>query len=217
MWMLIEIRDHMNPGGIMKKKHAALAMMIILAGVAAFAQVPTPKRPFSAEYVYTENGQPMQGMSPMKVAATAKAVSIDFGSHGTILELRPGAASVTMVLHVDQTYAISSMPYDSEELEDYFFWAAPPQGFAAMCEEEGIACTMVGVEEVSGRPAEHWQVEDPDEGTIENWIDADLGIVVKSTSPDGYGMECRDLSIAEPPAEHFRVPDGYSKQGGEEW
>ena len=201
----------------MKKRQAALATMIMVAAVVASAQMPTPKRSFSAEYVFIENGQPMQGMSPMKVAATAKAVSVDFGSHGTILELRPGAASVTMVMHVDKTYTISSMPYDSEELEDYFFWAAPPQGFAAMCEEEGIACTMVGVEEVAGRPAEHWQVEDPAEGTGENWIDAGLGIVVKSTSPEGYGIECRDLSIAEPPAALFRVPDGYAKQGGEEW
>lgn len=215
--MLFEIQDHMSSGGIMKKRQAALATMIMLAAVAAIAQVPTAKRPFSAEYVYTENGQPMQGMSPMKVAATAKAVSVDFGPHGTILELRPGAATVTMVIHLDKTYTISSLPYDSEELEDYFFWAAPPQGFAALCEEEGIACTMVGVEEVAGRPAEHWQVEDPAEGTIENWIDADLGIVVKSISSEGFGLECRDLSVAEPPAALFEVPDGYAKQGGEEW
>ena len=56
----------------MKKRQAALVTMIMVAAVAASAQMPTPKRPFSAEYVYTENGQPMQGMSPMKVAATAK-------------------------------------------------------------------------------------------------------------------------------------------------
>lgn len=201
----------------MTKRQAVLAAMFMVVAVTGAAQVPAPKQPFSAEYVYTVNGEPMQGMSPMMVAATAKAVAIDFGPHGAILELRPGAALVTMVIHLDKTYTSSSMPYDSEDLQDYFFWAAPEKGFAATCEEEGVACRMVGVEEVSGRPAEHWQIEDPVEGTGDTWIDAGLGIILKSGSPEGYGLECRNLSTAEPSPAVFEVPEGYSKQGGEEW
>ena len=217
MRVLVEIQEQSNSGEIMKKRQAVVAAMFMLVAVAAFAQAPTPKQPFSAEYVFTTNGQPMQGMSPMKVAATTKAIAIDFGPHGAILELRPGAALVTMVMHDDKTYTSSSMPYDSEELEDYFFWAVPPQGFASMCEEEGAACEMVGLEEFAGRPAEHWRIEDSAEGTSDTWIDASLGIVVKSASAEGYGIECRNLSTAEPSAALFKVPGDYAKQGGEEW
>jgi hypothetical protein len=194
-------------------------ILLVATAVAAsaFAQAPTPKHPFSAEYVYTANGQPMAGMPTIKVAATAKAVLVDFGPHGAIIELRPDAARVTTVMHDAKTYATSSMPYDSEDLGDYFFMVAPSAGYAAECDEEGLSCEMVGVEEVAGRPAEHWRVEDPAEGTFDSWVDADLGIIVKSSSADGYGLEARNLSTATPAASLFTVPEGYSKAGGEEW
>lgn len=193
-----------------------LAVVVMVAGP-TFAQVPAPKGPFSAEYVYTMNGEPMQGMSPIKVAATRDALVVDFGPHAAIVQLRTGAAVVTTVMHGDKTYTTSSMSYDSEGLESYFFMLAPPEGYAAACEEGGTTCEMVGIEDVAGRPAEHWRIEDPEEGEMDSWIDVDLGLVVRSTSAEGYGLEARNLSTAKPAASVFEVPGGYAKAGGEEW
>jgi hypothetical protein len=201
----------------MGQRAVVLVVTMAMAAGSVCAQVPAPKQPFSAEYVYTMNGEPMQGMSPMKVAATTEALAVDFGPHGAIVQLRPGTALVTMLMHGDKTYMTSSMPYDSEDLEAYFFMVAPPQGYTAACEEERMECEKVGVEEVAGRAAEHWRIEDPEEGEIDSWIDVDLGILIKSTSAEGYGMEARNLSTAKPAESLFEVPAGYTEAGGEEW
>jgi hypothetical protein len=201
----------------MRTRNVVVAAVMVMVTGSAFAQVPAPKGPFSAEYVYTMNGETMQGMPRMKVAATTEALAVDFGSHAAIVQLRPGAALVTTVMHGDKSYTTASLSYDSEDLESYFFMMAPPEGYALACEEGGIACEMVGVEDVAGRPAEHWRVEDPEEGQGDNWIDVDLGIIVKSTGAEGYGLEARNLSTASPAASVFEVPSGYSKAGGEEW
>ncbi len=201
----------------MRNRTVVLAAMVAMVAASAWAQIPAPKAPFSAEYVYTVNGEPMAGMSPIKVAATKQALVVDFGTHGAIIELRPGNALVMRMLHGDKTYTVSSLPYDSEDLEAYFFMTVPAAGFAEVCAAEGLPCEMVGVEEVAGRPAEHWRLEDPEEGEMDSWIDVGLGIVVKSGSPEGYGLEARNLSTATPAASLFEVPASYTKGGGGEW
>lgn len=202
----------------MDKRVALVTAIVAVMATSVCAQVPALKGPFSAEYVYTMNGEPMAGMSPIKVAATTQALAVDFGPHGAIVQLRPDNALVMMLMHGDKSLMTTSMPYDSEDLQAYFFMMAPPGGYAAACEKEGsTACEMVGVEEVAGRPAEHWRIEDPEEGEMDSWIDVDLGIVVKSMGADGYGLEARNLSTARPAASVFEVPGGYTKSGGEEW
>lgn len=196
---------------------AVLATAVATVAGSTWAQVPAPKAPFSAEYVYTVNGEPMAGMSPIKVAATTEALTVDFGTHAAIVQLRPGQALVTTLLRGDKTYTSSSMPYDSDDLRAYFFMVVPSQGYAAACEEDGLACEKVGVEEVGGRSAEHWRLEDPEEGEMDTWIDVELGIVLKSGSAEGYGIEARNLSVAKPAGSAFEVPEGYTKAGGEEW
>ena len=47
-----------------------ILLVAMAVAASAFAQAPTPKHPFSAEYVYTANGQPMAGMPPIKTVAT---------------------------------------------------------------------------------------------------------------------------------------------------
>ena len=201
----------------MSHKTVVAAVVVAMVAASTWAQAPAPKQPFSAEYVYTMNGEPMAGMSPIKVAASEQALAVDFGTHGAIVQFRPGNALVTMLMHGEKSFMNSSMPYDSEDLQSYFFMMAPPEGYAAACEEGGTACEMVGVEDVAGRPAEHWKTEDPQEGEMDNWIDVGLGIVVRSTSAEGYGMEARKLSTAKPDGSRFEVPSGYTKAGGEEW
>ena len=201
----------------MRKMLVALSAFAVMMAVSAVAQDMGPKQPFSAEYFYTMNGQPMYGMPLIRVAATAQTMAVDFGEHGAIIELRPGSALVTMVMHSSKTYTTSSLPYDSEDLEAYFFMIAPAGGHEEACAENGVRCEKLGVEEVAGRPVEHWKIDLPGEGEGETWIDVEIGIVVKNTSAEGYGLECRNLSTEKPAASLFKIPEGYSKEGGEEW
>jgi len=195
---------------------AAISVMAVGAGAQDWEQ-SLPKKPFSAEYVVTVSGQAMQGMPTMKVATSERALRVDFGAHVAIVQLRPGMAQVSTLMVNDKTYTVQSLPYDSEDLEAYLFMLTPPGGYEAACEEEAVSCEKVGVEDVAGRQAEHWKVEDPTEGMMDSWIDSELGILLMATGGDGSGIEARNISTAASPGSLFKVPGDYTLEGGEAW
>ena len=166
-------------------------------------------KPFSAEYVVMNNGVPIAGMAPIKVAGDGKQLRVDFRTHASIVELRPGKAMVVTMMHGDKTYTRSSKPYDSEDLAAFLFMIVPTGGYAKMCEEQELSCSKAGTEKVEGRTAEVWLVKDPEEGDGKNWIDPALGILLKSTSGGGEGMLAKKISTAKPSADQFAVPKGY--------
>lgn len=172
-------------------------------------------KPFSAEYVFTVKDAPGAPMPPVKVAATGKSLRVDFGTHSSIVQLRPKNALVLTLMHGDKTYTTKSVPYDSEDLGALLFMIVPPGGYSSVCKEEGMTCRKDGEEKVGGRTAERWVISEAGEGDGTNWIDPALGIVLKSLSAEGDGMATRNVTTAKPSDALFELPPGYRKSGAD--
>ena len=76
--------------------------------------------------------------------------------------------------------------------------------------QEGMTCKRVGVEAVSGRVCEHWQITDKN-GKVSNvWVDQKLHFPIKSVSADSTWL-LTNIKEGEPSASLFEVPSGYQK------
>ncbi len=76
--------------------------------------------------------------------------------------------------------------------------------------DTGATCNKVGVEEVNGRPCDHWQITNKN-GSVSNvWVDQKLHFPIKSVSPDST-WELTNIKEGEPDAGLFVIPSGYRK------
>ena len=73
-----------------------------------------------------------------------------------------------------------------------------------------LTCKKIGVEEVSGRTCDHWEITDK-QGKVSNfWIDQKLHFPVKVTSQDAT-MLLTNIKEGEPDASLFQIPPGFHK------
>jgi hypothetical protein len=73
-----------------------------------------------------------------------------------------------------------------------------------------VKCKKIGVEEVSGRTCDHWELTDQ-KGNVSNvWVDQKLHFPVKIVSPDTTLLLSKIVE-GEPDASLFQVPDGFRK------
>lgn len=76
--------------------------------------------------------------------------------------------------------------------------------------QEGATCKNLGVEQVNGRSADHWQITDKN-GKVNNvWVDQKLHFPIKSVSPDGT-WELTNIKEGDQAASLFEIPPGYQK------
>lgn len=76
--------------------------------------------------------------------------------------------------------------------------------------QEGATCKNVGVEDVNGRPADHWQITDKGGKVANTWIDQKLHFPIKSVTEDGT-WELSNIKEGELDASLFQIPAGYKK------
>jgi uncharacterized protein DUF4412 len=73
-----------------------------------------------------------------------------------------------------------------------------------------VTCKKIGVETVSGRPCDHWEVTDKN-GKITNlWIDQKLHFPIKLASQDSTIL-LSNITEGEPNASLFRVPSDFQR------
>ena len=73
-----------------------------------------------------------------------------------------------------------------------------------------VTCKKIGVEEVSGRTCDHWEVTDK-QGRVTNlWIDQKLHFPVKVTSQDST-MLLTNIKEGQPDATLFQIPSDFQK------
>ena len=73
-----------------------------------------------------------------------------------------------------------------------------------------LTCKKVGVEVVSGRTCDHWEMTDK-EGKVANfWIDQKLHFPIKTVSQNST-MLLSNIKEGEPDAGLFQIPSGYRK------
>jgi len=73
-----------------------------------------------------------------------------------------------------------------------------------------VTCKKIGVEEVSGRTCDHWEVTDK-QGRVTNlWIDQKLHFPIKVTTQDST-MLLTNIKEGQPDASLFEIPSGFHK------
>jgi hypothetical protein len=73
-----------------------------------------------------------------------------------------------------------------------------------------ITCKKIGVENVDGRPCDHWEITD-NQGKASNvWIDQKLHFPIKTVSQNSTIL-LSNIKEAEPDASLFQIPAGYHK------
>ncbi len=73
-----------------------------------------------------------------------------------------------------------------------------------------LTCKKIGVEEVSGRTCDHWEVTNKQEKVSNLWIDQKLHFPVKVTSQDA-SMLLTNIKEGQPDATLFQIPPGFHK------
>jgi len=187
-----------------------LSLVASLTTEPAVAAGPPAVKPFSAEYVYTVDGGPMPGSQPIRVAVGSNGMRVDYPLHIAVVHFRPGNARILMLDPTAKTYTAQIAFYDSEEYQTQAWMFQNPEELSAACAEEGGECSKLGSATFAGRAVERWRVGD-EEGEGEALLDPALGIVLRSVSGDGSGLEIRNLSVGMPPRAALEVPDGYQE------
>jgi len=77
--------------------------------------------------------------------------------------------------------------------------------------EKSATCRKVGDDTVNGRSAVKYEGSSGDGKKGEVWIDVKVRFLLKVVSPDGGGMELRNIQEGPSDASLFEVPSGYKK------
>ncbi len=73
-----------------------------------------------------------------------------------------------------------------------------------------ITCKKIGMETVSGRNCEHWEITDKNGKVANVWIDPKLHFPVKTITQDG-SILLSNIKEGEPDASLFQIPPGFQK------
>jgi hypothetical protein len=187
------------------------ALLTLLALQFASAQVPAFS-PFSADLHFTSTRPdgPQDVTGKIFAGSGHIRVNMDAGGHQTAI-ITDFATHTTDVLMIEQQMYIESKSGArrgpgsniTQDLQPY----DPERPCASRTD---LSCKKVGVEEVSGRTCDHWEVTDKD-GKVSNiWIDQKLHLPIKVTSDDST-LLLSNIEEGPPDATLFQIPSGFHK------
>lgn len=73
-----------------------------------------------------------------------------------------------------------------------------------------VACKKIGVEEVSGRTCDHWEMTGKDGKVLNVWVDQKLHFAIKVVSEDST-VTLSNITEGQPEASLFEIPAGFRK------
>jgi hypothetical protein len=187
--------------------------IVILSAAFAAAQVPQLS-PFSADMQMTSTRGP-QGAQEMtgKIFVGSGHMRLNMDTSGRQLAILTDFATQTVdILMVQQQMYMEhkageaggrgpgSMTHDLHSYD--------PENPCA--NQPDIACKKIGVETVSGRTCDHWEITDKNGKVTNVWVDEKMHFPVKVTSPDTTIL-LTNIVEGEPDASLFKIPAGYTK------
>jgi Domain of unknown function (DUF4412) len=200
-------------------KVAIRNFLFMLAGAllvqVAAAQVVPHFSPFSADMQMTST-RPQAGMqdSTGKIYVGNGHMRLDMSSQGhDMAMITDFATKTTDMLMVQQKMYIEHnagqmagrgpggnatrdmRPYDPED---------------PCANQPDITCKKIGVETVSGRTCDHWEITDKKEKVSNVWVDQKLHFPIKTTTPDSTIL-LSNINEGEPEASLFQVPSDFRK------
>jgi hypothetical protein len=195
----------------LKSKFIASALLSL--SVFAYAQTPQIT-PFAAD-LQISTSRPEASVREItgKVYAGNGHVrmNMESGGHSTAL-ITDFATKTTDVLLIDQKmYIEHKVDALGGHNPDMMSDSMKPYDPANPCANEpDVTCKKIGVEPVSGRTCDHWEVTDK-QGRVTNlWIDQQLHLPVKVVTKDAT-MLLSNIKEGEPDASLFTIPGGYHK------
>jgi uncharacterized protein DUF4412 len=189
-----------------------IALVSVLLLQVTVAQVPQIS-PFSADLQITSTGErgPHDATGQVYAGKGHIRMNLENGGHQTAM-ITDLATKTTDILLVEQQMYIEhkagQLPArgpgsGAQELKPYD--AQNP-----CANQPDVICKKIGVEEVSGRTCDHWQITDKQDRVTDLWIDQKLSFPVKVTTKDSM-MLLTNVKEGQPEASLFEIPAGYHK------
>jgi hypothetical protein len=189
------------------------SMIVFLLVQVAPAQMPNFS-PFSADFqiASTRGDNGSRDINGQVYAATGRIrVNMASAGHRSAL-ITDLAAQTSDILLVDQQmyleYKASEAPNRGQDTPAQDLKPYDPNQPCA--NRPDVTCKKIGVEEVSGRTCDHWELVDKQGKVVNLWIDEKLHFPVKVTTSDST-MLLTDIMEGEPDAGLFQIPANYEK------
>ena len=189
-------------------------LMVVLLQVAAAQTIPH-LTPFSADFTATNNRGGEQEKSG-KLYVGREHMRWENTSGG------PGGAGGIMIMNFATHTSDVLMPeqhmymeFNADQMQGMRPGMAPkikplPDPDNPCANQEGMTCKNLGVEDVNGRSADHWQITNKQGKTGDVWIDRKLHFPIKSVDQDSTWL-LSNIKEGEPAADMFDIPIGYQK------
>lgn len=189
-----------------------IALVCLFLRQFAVAQVPQIS-PFSADLqiISRDDRGPLEATGQVYAGSGHIRMNLESADHQTAM-ITDLATKTTDILLIEQQMYIEHkadrMPARGpgsvgQELKTY-----DPQNPCA--KQPDLTCKKIGVEEVSGRTCDHWQITDKQNRVTDLWIDQKLSFPVKVTTKAST-MLLTNIKEGEPAASLFEIPPGYHK------
>jgi hypothetical protein len=194
----------------LKSRFVTVALFLLSAF--SYAQLPQIT-PFTADLqISTTNPQAnFQDITGKVYAGNGHVrMNMESGGHSTAL-ITDFATRITDILLIEQKMYIEHKVDALRQQSDMMTDSLKPYNAQNPCANEpDVTCKKIGVEEISGRTCDHWEVTDK-KGRVTNlWIDQQLHLPIKVVTKDAT-MLLTNIQLGEPDASLFTIPAGYHK------
>jgi hypothetical protein len=203
---------------LVKSVRTACTLLFVILLLSPFlpAQAPPQLNPFAADMSYSgvaKGDRPARDMDgKIYFGHDRMRMEVQGGPRGQSVILTDFKAQITdILLPQQQVYIEHKMgemaarrPGMMPNLKPFRDPNNPCAG------DEGTTCKNLGVEDVNGRPSDHWQITDKNGKVTNAWVDQKLHFPIKTVNEDGT-WELSNIKEGEPEASLFQLPAGYRK------
>lgn len=190
-----------------------LATVCVLLASLAAAQVPQFS-PFSADMQITSSieGGPHDMTGKIFVGNGHMRLEMAAGGHesATITDFATRTIDMLLIeqkMYIEHTASQMARRGGGAKLSDGLKPYDPEHPCA---NQPDVTCKKIGVETVSGRTCDHWEVTDKNGKVTNVWIDQKLHFPIKLASEDSTIL-LSNIKEGEPNASLFRVPSDFQK------
>ena len=197
----------------MKSRFVAAGFLLL----SAFAYGQSPQiMPFSADLQIstTRPEASVQEITGKVYAGNGHVrLNMESGGHATVL-ITDFATKTTDVLLIDQKmyieYKVDALRGPKPDVSGLSDNLRPYNPQNPCANEPDVTCKKFGVEQVSGRTCDHWEVTDKKGRVTDLWIDQQLHLPIKIVTKDVTTL-LSNIKEGEPDASLFTIPAGYHK------
>jgi len=194
----------------MKRSYRTLVLVFTSILLASFALAQVPQfTPFSSDMQITSNSPrgPQDMNGKLYVGNGHMRLNMDAQGHQTAIITDFATKTVDVLMIEPKMYmehkagAMSRPGMASNPTEDL----KPFDPDNPCANQPDVTCKKIGIETVSGRTCEHWEITNKSGKVVNVWLDRALHFPVKTVSQDATIL-LTNIKEGEPDASLFKVP-----------